>query len=99
MRGAWARGFRELYFSGGDPMLWRDGDYTLADAIAEAKRIGYFHVHIYTNGLLGIEPQRTSSGSAWMDCPGSLNGDAEIILGRSNRSSARARTSKSHLST
>ena len=55
MQNAWARGFRELYFSGGEPMLWRDGDHTLADAIAEAKRIGFFHVHVYTNGLLGLE--------------------------------------------
>ena len=34
MQNAWARGFRELYFSGGEPMLWRDADYTLEDAIA-----------------------------------------------------------------
>jgi Fe-coproporphyrin III synthase len=55
MQDAWKRGFRELYFSGGEPMLWHDKDHTLADAIREAKRIGFFHVHVYTNGLLGIE--------------------------------------------
>jgi len=55
MRDAWSRGFRELYFSGGEPMLWRDADYTLKDAVAEAKRIGFLHVHVYTNGLLGFE--------------------------------------------
>jgi MoaA/NifB/PqqE/SkfB family radical SAM enzyme len=55
MRSAWARGFRELYFSGGEPMLWRDADRTLTDIIAEARRIGFFHVHVYTNGLLGLE--------------------------------------------
>jgi MoaA/NifB/PqqE/SkfB family radical SAM enzyme len=67
MRDAWARGFRELYFSGGEPMLWRDADYTLADAVAEAKRIGFFHVHIYTNGLLGIEP---SADLVWVSMDG-----------------------------
>ena len=32
MRSAWGRGYRELYFSGGEPMLWHDGEYTLEDA-------------------------------------------------------------------
>ena len=54
MQDAWRRGFRELYFSGGEPMLWVDSGHTLADAIAEARRIGFFHVHVYTNGLLGL---------------------------------------------
>jgi MoaA/NifB/PqqE/SkfB family radical SAM enzyme len=55
LEGAWARGFRELYFSGGEPMLWRDGSHDLAEAIWEARRIGFFHVHVYTNGLLGLD--------------------------------------------
>ncbi len=55
MRNAWTRGFRELYISGGEPMLWRDAQHLLADVIAEAKRIGFFHVHVYTNGLFGVE--------------------------------------------
>ena len=67
MKDAWRRGFRELYFSGGEPMLWRDADYTLVDAVAEAKRIGYFHVHIYTNGLLGIE---RSADLVWVSMDG-----------------------------
>ena len=54
MQAAWQRGFRELYFTGGEPMLWKDGAHTLADAAVEAKRIGFLHVHIYTNGLLGL---------------------------------------------
>ena len=29
MQNAWERGFRELYFSGGEPMLWRDANHTL----------------------------------------------------------------------
>ncbi len=49
------RGFRELYYSGGEPMLWHDGTHTLADAIALARRIGFYHVHLYTNGSLGLD--------------------------------------------
>ena len=67
MQNAWARGFRELYFSGGEPTLWRAADYTLADAIVEAKRIGFFHVHVYTNGLLGLE---TSADLVWVSMDG-----------------------------
>ena len=67
MRDAWSRGFRDLYLSGGEPMLWRDGMHDLADVIAEAKRIGFFHVHVYTNGLLGIEP---SADLVWVSMDG-----------------------------
>jgi len=67
MQGAWSRGFRELYFSGGEPMLWRDAGRTLKDAIAEAKRIGFFHVHVYTNGLLGLE---TPADLVWVSMDG-----------------------------
>jgi Fe-coproporphyrin III synthase len=67
MQNAWARGFRDLYFSGGEPMLWRDGDYKLADLVAEAKRIGFFHVHVYTNGLFGLEP---SADLIWVSMDG-----------------------------
>jgi Fe-coproporphyrin III synthase len=67
MQNAWRRGFRELYFSGGEPMLWRDAEHTLAEAIVAAKRIGFFHVHIYTNGLLGIE---TPADLAWVSMDG-----------------------------
>jgi MoaA/NifB/PqqE/SkfB family radical SAM enzyme len=67
LQDAWGRGFRELYFSGGEPMLWRDADRTLKDAVAEAKRIGFFHVHVYTNGLLGLE---ISADLVWVSMDG-----------------------------
>jgi len=70
MQEAWNRGFRELYFSGGEPMLWRDADHTLKEAVAEAKRIGFFHVHVYTNGLLGLEP---SADLVWVSMDGLPN--------------------------
>ena len=67
MQGAWQRGFRDLYFSGGEPMLWCYGDRTLTDAILEAKRIGFFHVHVYTNGMLGLE---TPADLVWVSMDG-----------------------------
>jgi MoaA/NifB/PqqE/SkfB family radical SAM enzyme len=67
LQDAWARGFRELYFSGGEPTLWRDADHILEDAVIEAKRIGFFHVHVYTNGLLGID---TSADLVWVSMDG-----------------------------
>jgi MoaA/NifB/PqqE/SkfB family radical SAM enzyme len=67
MESAWSRGFRELYFTGGEPMLWGGAEHTLADAIAEARRIGFFHVHVYTNGLLGLE---ASADLVWVSLDG-----------------------------
>jgi MoaA/NifB/PqqE/SkfB family radical SAM enzyme len=75
MENAWERGFRELYFSGGEPMLWRDGEHTLVDLIAKAKQIGFFHVHVYTNGLFGVEK---SADLVWV----SMDGLPEIFKRR-----------------
>jgi len=74
---AWSRGFRELYFSGGEPLLWRDGQHTLEDAIAEAKRSGFFHVHVYTNGTLGVD---TAADLLWVSMDG-LPGTFELRRG------------------
>lgn len=57
MEEAWSRGFRDLYFSGGEPTLWRDGTRNLEDCVREARRIGFFHIHLYTNGLQGLESE------------------------------------------
>lgn len=67
LQNAWSRGFRELYFSGGEPTLWRDGEHTLEDAIDAARRIGFFHVHLYTNGLLGL---KTTADLVWVSMDG-----------------------------
>lgn len=77
LQDAWSRGFRELYFSGGEPMLWSDGEHTLEDAIVEAKRIGFYHVHVYTNGLLGL---KTSADLVWVSIDG-LPGTFEMRRG------------------
>lgn len=53
-RSAYDRGCRELYFTGGEPMMWRDGARTIDDLIEAARSMGYFHVHVYTNGTLGL---------------------------------------------
>lgn len=67
MQSARERGFRELYFTGGEPMLWGEGGRTLEDAVVEARRLGFFHVHIYTNGLLGLD---TSADMLWVSMDG-----------------------------
>lgn len=70
MAGAYKRGFRELYFSGGEPMLWHDGAHRVDDLIAEARRIGFFHVHVYTNGTRGIP---LSADTVWVSMDGLAN--------------------------
>lgn len=67
LRSARARGFRELYFSGGEPMLWRDGARTLEDGVRLARSLGFYHVHVYTNGTLGLE---TSADLVWVSVDG-----------------------------
>lgn len=67
LQGAYQRGFREVYFSGGEPMLWRSGEHALEDAIAEARRIGFFHTHVYTNGTLGLN---CSADLVWVSVDG-----------------------------
>ena len=77
MQNAWRRGFRELYFSGGEPMLWCDGARTLEDAVVEARRIGFFHIHVYTNGTLGLD---ISADLVWVSMDG-LPGTFEMRRG------------------
>lgn len=64
---ALARGCRDLYLSGGEPTLWRDGPRTMEDIVTEARRLGFFHVHVYTNGLQGL---RTSADVVWVGMDG-----------------------------
>lgn len=67
MEDAWERGFRELYFTGGEPMLWRCGEVTPRDLILKARTIGFHHVHLYTNGLSGIE---SAADMVWVSMDG-----------------------------
>ena len=77
MQNAWRRGFRELYFTGGEPMLWRDGELTLKDAVLAAKQTGFFHVHVYTNGTYGLD---TPADMVWVSMDG-LPGTFELRRG------------------
>ena len=49
------KGARFLYFSGGEPYLWRDGERRLGDLVDLARDIGYARVHLYTNGTLPLD--------------------------------------------
>ena len=51
---AYARGHRAIYFTGGEPMLWRDGHATLCDVVDFARGLGFCHFMIYTNGTLPL---------------------------------------------
>ena len=75
MRSAYERGCRELYFTGGEPMLWRDGERELDDLVDAARQMGYFHVHVYTNGTLGL---RSSADLMWV----SIDGLADVYKTR-----------------
>ncbi len=48
-------GVRVLFFSGGETMLWRDGDKTVRDLVNEARQIGFPLVNFVTNGTLDFD--------------------------------------------
>lgn len=50
----YAAGVRLLIFEGGEPFLWRDGGYRLADLVKEAKP-RFFSVGVTTNGTLPLD--------------------------------------------
>ncbi len=67
MQAAYERGCRELYLTGGEPMMWHDGGRELDDVLGDARDMGYFHVHVYTNGTLGL---RSSADLMWVSVDG-----------------------------
>ena len=71
LRRFYERGFRELYITGGEPCLWRDGKSRLEDLIQLARSIGYFHVALTTNGTCSLN---LSADVLWV----SLDGTREI---------------------
>ena len=44
------QGSKILFFEGGEPTIWKDGDKGLVDLIAEGRRIGYYVIGYTTNG-------------------------------------------------
>jgi MoaA/NifB/PqqE/SkfB family radical SAM enzyme len=55
MRALHADGVRILFLYGGEPFLWRDGERTLVDVVAEARGIGFLLVNVVTNGTYGVD--------------------------------------------
>lgn len=72
------RGIRALALEGGEPFLWHDGDADLETVVRLARRLGFWRVHVFTNGLL---PIRTTADRVWVALDGlpetyaSLRGD------------------------
>jgi sulfatase maturation enzyme AslB (radical SAM superfamily) len=51
---AYARGHRSLYFTGGEPLVWEEGQYKLDALVKFARELGFFDVFIFTNGTLPL---------------------------------------------
>jgi MoaA/NifB/PqqE/SkfB family radical SAM enzyme len=60
------KGVRLLIFEGGEPFLWRDGEYQLEDLVNYARQ-KFFRVGITTNGTLPIE---SSADIIWVSIDG-----------------------------
>jgi MoaA/NifB/PqqE/SkfB family radical SAM enzyme len=59
-------GVRLLIFEGGEPFLWRDGDYSFED-LARYARNKFFRVGVTTNGMFPLE---TSADIVWVSFDG-----------------------------
>jgi MoaA/NifB/PqqE/SkfB family radical SAM enzyme len=57
MKGSYERGARVLFFEGGEPTYWSDGDRTLLDLIKAGRDIGYFVTGYTTNGTNVFYPE------------------------------------------
>jgi len=52
----YARGIRIAILEGGEPLLWRDGEKTVHDVVAEARKY-FFCIGVTTNGTLPLDVQ------------------------------------------
>ena len=59
-------GVRIIIIEGGEPFLWKDGEYDLKDIVAEAKEL-FFSVGVTTNGTFPIE---INSDIVWVSIDG-----------------------------
>ncbi len=50
MRAHYGKGCRILFFEGGEPTMWKDGQRDLRDLIKAGREIGYFAIGYTTNG-------------------------------------------------
>lgn len=51
---AYKRGHRALVITGGEPMLWQSGNFTLSDVVAYARVLGFLDIAVYTNGTFPL---------------------------------------------
>ncbi|MBI4722698.1 MAG: radical SAM protein [Candidatus Stahlbacteria bacterium] len=54
MNELYEQGVRILIIEGGEPFLWKDGEYSLKDIVTEAKKL-FFSVGVTTNGTFPID--------------------------------------------
>ena len=54
MENFYAEGIRILFLSGGETLLWKDGERDVKDLIAKAREIGFYVVNIVTNGTVHL---------------------------------------------
>jgi MoaA/NifB/PqqE/SkfB family radical SAM enzyme len=59
-------GVRIIIIEGGEPFLWKDGNYNLGDIVNEAKKL-FFSVGITTNGTFPID---VNSDNIWVSIDG-----------------------------
>lgn len=52
---AYRRGHRTLYFTGGEPLLWSDGDRRLGDLVRFANERGFLDAFVFTNGTVPLD--------------------------------------------
>jgi MoaA/NifB/PqqE/SkfB family radical SAM enzyme len=70
-------GVRILILEGGEPLLWRDGEYDVGDVIAEAKKL-FFSVGVTTNGTWPIDVE---SDVVWVSVDG-LEETHDLLRGK-----------------
>jgi len=61
------KGGRTIYFEGGEPFLWCDGEYNLEDVVKYAREKGFLATIIYTNGTYPLE---TSADTVFISLDG-----------------------------
>jgi MoaA/NifB/PqqE/SkfB family radical SAM enzyme len=71
-------GVRILILEGGEPFLWRDGEYDLGSVVAEARKL-FFSVGVTTNGTFPIE---VDSDIVWVSIDG-LQATHDRVRGQS----------------
>lgn len=54
MKSFFNQGIRILFLSGGETLLWKDGDKNIYDLIKVAREIGFYLINIVTNGTVNL---------------------------------------------